>query len=72
VTVYEYVRSPEDRIHLARQADIVDETTATRTLCGHVIQPGWKPGDETMTGLAATCVTCRRKVTAMLRREAGP
>ena len=56
VFVYQYAENPETgMVHLHT------EQNAYRTLCGRRIYADWPAGDETLSGIAATCSTCRGK-----------
>lgn len=58
MTVYEYLTLPTtDTRHLVRQDDL--EGRHFRTLCGRDARTG-TTGDETMSGVAATCRRCRQ------------
>jgi hypothetical protein len=62
MTTYEYVTSPTGTVHLIRQTESIHSTWFgyIRTLCGRNIeQEGWDYGDETQSGIAATCQRCR-------------
>lgn len=57
--VYEYTtNTPTDEIHLVRQP--TNKPHAERTLCGlaRFIRDDWTIGDETYSGLEATCGSC--------------
>lgn len=63
-TVYEYVTDKQtpEAVHLARQVDIAVEPDP-HTLCGKPIH--WatqEMGDETMSGIAATCTDCKQQL----------
>lgn len=59
-TVYEYVRSPRtpETIHVARQ-DTMQHPEPT-TLCGRTVGVEWSVDDETLSGVATTCGSCRK------------
>jgi hypothetical protein len=48
----EYVTSPSGIVHLI-------DAMAKRTLCGRGVTGPWMQGDETVSGLAATCEACK-------------
>lgn len=58
MNVFEYVTLPSEVVHLVRQMD--DD----RTLCGRPVPDSTPVGDETVSGIAATCKSCRRLVGA--------
>lgn len=45
-------------VHLCDSAPVVRPRTRLRTLCGVLLTPDWPHGDETLSGLAATCQRC--------------
>jgi hypothetical protein len=51
----EYVTHP-----VTRTVHLVDAVLGTHTLCGRHAGSDWEQGDETISGLAATCAQCRR------------
>jgi hypothetical protein len=52
---YQYAQLPSGTIHLMRESEAL-------TLCGR--RPAeWIGGDETTSGIAATCETCRKVIT---------
>jgi hypothetical protein len=53
MTIYEYQHSYTGAVHLSRQED------DSVTLCGRNTAQ-FRQGDETPSGFAATCGTCRR------------
>ena len=54
--VGEYVRNPRTgMIHVKSAIPAV-----TRTMCGVPMSTLWVSGDETISGIAATCGKCRR------------
>jgi hypothetical protein len=60
VRIFLYVTNPKtERVH------ITDDSPSTMperyTACGQRVQPDWTSGDETLTGIAATCDTCRTR-----------
>lgn len=57
MTVYEYVISRHGTVHLMPQV-----AGFGKTLCGRKVGATWHVGDETTSGLAATCETCKGKV----------
>jgi hypothetical protein len=59
MTVYDYAFSPKETIHLVRQEDVY-VVGAEKTLCGQPLTADWWMGDETMSGLVATCGRCRQ------------
>lgn len=61
MNVYEYVMAPTGTIHLAHQGATPSPTTSM-TLCERPIRSTWELGDETPSGIAATCRTCRKRV----------
>jgi hypothetical protein len=54
MNVHEYITAPNDTVHLVRQSDTF------RTRCGLAVSNAWAPGDETVSGIAATCGRCRQ------------
>lgn len=54
-TIYEYLTAPTGTVHLALPGD---PTVYPVTLCGRRAND-WEAGDETPSGVAATCRTCR-------------
>lgn len=65
--VAEYVTHPSGTVHMVNQADATIASTITdeppRTLCGLVVgweRDGWAWGDETVSGIRATCRRCRK------------
>jgi len=61
--VAEYVLAPTGTIHLVWQRTAHFE----RTLCGRKITGAWVQGDETISGIAATCGSCRTNLTTPRR-----
>lgn len=59
VRVYVYVTAPTETIHLVRMVNF------SRTLCGRDVD-SWPIGDETLSGVSATCGRCL----ATVRKEA--
>jgi hypothetical protein len=64
MTVFHYAVSTPGVVHLVAERE-------STTLCGHRVYYGWSEGDETVTGVAATCITCRRRARTILRRQAS-
>lgn len=62
--VYEYVTHPVSGVvHLVDQRVVASRrysltTPSLRTLCGREVKDGWVWGDETISGIAATCGSC--------------
>lgn len=56
-----YVTSPREIIHLRRRLD------DRRTICGQLIGDGWVLGDETVSGLIATCDRCKLQLSEETR-----
>jgi hypothetical protein len=52
-TVYEYATHPRGTSHL------VTSSRTDRTLCGQFVGAAWEQGDESMSGIAATCARCK-------------
>ena len=52
-----YVTAPTGTVHVTHGDD------GQVTACGKVVQPDWERGDESLSGIAATCGMCRRLVT---------
>lgn len=66
-TVYEYVVVPTTgTVHLIRQADTLFLGGSGMTVCGRSTLDMMQ-GDETISGNAATCNTCRRITTERVR-----
>ena len=60
MNVHEYVTSPTGTIHLIKASAFL-LVPQPSTLCGLVYKPHlWGHGDETVSGLAATCNRCRQ------------
>ena len=57
--IYEYIINPNGTVHLATGLWI-RHTSSARTVCGKLIQDTWDLGDETTSGIAASCGTCYR------------
>lgn len=58
--VYEYIAHPRsDIVHLILQAAHTNPYASIRTLCGREVLEDWLWGDETVSGRAATCGSCR-------------
>jgi len=63
--IAEYVTHPSGTVHLTDQfsTDLASwYGDVPRTLCGLVVgweADGWRWGDETLSGVAATCRRCR-------------
>jgi hypothetical protein len=49
--VYEYITAPTETVHLVRQV------YPYGSLCGMPTE-GWSMGDETLSGVSATCQRC--------------
>ncbi len=62
LTVFEYVEAPNDTVHLIFQGLDVMAFPRPRTVCGRQTNGQWGMGDETLTGVHATCKTCRSYV----------
>lgn len=59
MAMYEYVTSPGNgTMHVVKGTAL----RGGRTLCGRLLTKKWLIGDETQTGLAATCERCRSSV----------
>lgn len=54
--VRQYVTNHRGTVHVAPTDD--GSPASLSTLCGQTIRDGWVYGDETITGIAATCTTC--------------
>ena len=56
-----YVTNPRTfTVHVVTEADYATCSPATRTLCGQPVQWNlYRAGDETQSGVAATCARCR-------------
>lgn len=54
MVVFEYVTAENGTVHLVRQSDPLHRR---KTLCGRRAR-GWEMGDETVSGVAATCLAC--------------
>lgn len=55
-----FTKQPTGTVHLARFDDAERPGVRAKTLCGQSVN-GLVEGDETMSGIAATCGTCRRR-----------
>lgn len=58
--VYEYVTADNGTVHLALQSELSIKQDDAKTLCGRRVA-GWEMGDETIAGIAATCLGCKNK-----------
>jgi hypothetical protein len=59
VTIYEYAQKDgSETIHLVRQDGLFTDRPAT--LCGRLLVGDWTIGDETPSGISATCGRCRK------------
>jgi len=58
--IHEYVTNPDTgTVHLVRSGD----PTATKVArCGYTVKPNWLIGEETTSGLVASCNRCRTAV----------
>lgn len=56
---YEYVTGPNDRVHVTPAT--VFEAADVATICGRPAR-GWRFGDETVSGISASCPECKRLV----------
>lgn len=61
VTTYEYVTSLAGTVHLVALVPQPGNQGLLKTLCGRR-GADWEVGDETLTGLAATCGKCRQLI----------
>ena len=55
-----YVLFPNGTTHLTDDRVVTPE----RTLCGKAMPGGEEYGDETLSGIAATCKSCKRVIRA--------
>lgn len=61
--VAEYVLLPSGSTHLTDQSALLGMGSlfgSPKTLCGRVMPESTVIGDETLSGIAATCKTCKR------------
>lgn len=61
----EYTRSPEGVLHLTSM-----NPEEYQTLCGVIYGKRWTIGDETLSGVAATCLPCRIELAQRKRNVA--
>ena len=62
MNVMEYVTAPARQEDAVETVHLVSNGFAAKTLCGKPVDEHWKIGDETVSGIAATCGNCRRVV----------
>lgn len=60
MNVFDYITAPNETVHLTRQ---IPWESLPSTLCGRTSTNDWLFGDETVSGICATCKTCRRIMT---------
>lgn len=59
MTTFEYVTSPgNSTVHAAKEPVLL----GGRTACGRKLTKKWELGDETVSGIAATCDRCKEAV----------
>lgn len=56
--VYEYVMAPTGTIHLIVQGGV---GAPAITLCERPVRDTWELGDESPSGIAATCRVCKKR-----------
>jgi hypothetical protein len=65
-----YVTSPPGTVHLTTDRALALSPGSARTLCGRTVADDWTAGDETLSGVAATCARCRNQMRRRMQDQA--